>query len=105
MSSTNLNLPPNAPPSQVGAALGPLFRNLSLLLPSILVIGLIGDVLLTLGFRELSQVDDSKFSRKPKFQESICMEQEGKQRMFSALCSVRFRVYSRFSPRATNNTC
>jgi hypothetical protein len=62
MSSTNLNLPPNAPPSQVGAALGPLFRNLSLLLPSILVIGLIGDVLLTLGFRELSQVDDSKFS-------------------------------------------
>jgi len=66
-SSTMLNVPPNAPPSEVGAALGPLFHNLSLLVPSILVIGLIGDVLLTLGFRDLSKVDDSKFSLPWKF--------------------------------------
>jgi len=60
-SATNLNLPANATPAQVGAALGPFFQNFSLLVPSILVIGLAGNVLLTMGFRDLAKVDNSKF--------------------------------------------
>jgi hypothetical protein len=67
VSSTNLNLPPNATSSQVGATLGPIFQNLSLLIPSIIVIGLTGDVLLTMGFRDLTKVDNSKFSLPWKF--------------------------------------
>jgi hypothetical protein len=67
ISATTLNLPPNATSSQVGAALGPIFRNLSLLVPSIMVIGLAGDVLLTMGFRDLTKVDNSKFSLPWKF--------------------------------------
>ena len=67
VSATNLNLPPNPTPAQVGAALGPLFQNFSLLIPSILVIGLAGDALLTMGFRDLAKVDNSKFSLPWKF--------------------------------------
>jgi len=67
VSATNLNLPQNPTPAQVGAALGPLFQNFSLLLPSILAIGLVGDVLLTMGFRDLTKVDKSKFSLPWKF--------------------------------------
>ena len=67
VSATNLNLPPNPTPAQVGAALGPLFQNFSLLIPSILAIGLAGDVLLTMGFRDLTKVDNSKFSLPWKF--------------------------------------
>ncbi len=66
-SATNLNLPANATPAQVGAALGPFFQNFSLLVPSILVIGLAGNVLLTMGFRDLAKVDNSKFSLPWKF--------------------------------------
>src|SRR5256886_1192537 len=67
VSATNLNLPANPTPAQVGAALGPLFQNFSLLIPSILVIGLAGDVLLTMGFRDLAKVEKPKFSLPWKF--------------------------------------
>ena len=67
VSATNLNLPANPTPAQVGAALGPLFQNFSLLIPSILLIGLAGDVLLTIGFRDLAKVEKSKFSLPWKF--------------------------------------
>src|SRR3989442_9953189 len=44
-----------------------LFQNFSLLIPSILLIGLAGDVLLTIGFRDLAKVDKPKFSLPWKF--------------------------------------
>jgi hypothetical protein len=67
VTASNLNLPANATPAQAAAALGPIFQNFSLLLPSILVILLIGDVLLMMGFRDLAKVDNSKFSLPWKF--------------------------------------
>jgi hypothetical protein len=62
VSATNLNIPANATSSQVGAALGPIFQNFSLLMPSIVLVGLIGDLLLIMGLRDLTKVDNSKFS-------------------------------------------
>ena len=67
VSAANLNLPPNPTPAQVGAALGPVFQNLSLLLPAILAIALVGDALLTMALRDLAKVDNSKFSLPWKF--------------------------------------
>lgn len=66
-SAMNLNNPANATPSQLGAAFGPMFQNFSLLLPAIMAIGLAGDVVLAMGFRDLTKVDNSKFSLPWKF--------------------------------------
>jgi hypothetical protein len=56
------NLPQNATQAQVSAALGPLFQNFSLLIPADIIIGLVGAVVLTMALRDLSKVDNPKFS-------------------------------------------
>src|SRR5713226_10557235 len=56
------NLPPNATQAQVRAALGPFFQNFSLLIPIDIAVGLAAAVVLTMGLRDMSKVDRSKFS-------------------------------------------
>ena len=56
------NLPPNATQAQVSAALGPFFQNFSLLIPIDIALGLVAAVVLTMGLRDMSKVDGSKFS-------------------------------------------
>jgi uncharacterized protein DUF973 len=58
MSARSLNLPPNATSAQVSAALGPVFQNFSLLIPSIIAIALVGNIALMMGFRDLAKVDN-----------------------------------------------
>jgi hypothetical protein len=55
-------LPQNATQAQVSAALGPFFQNFSLLIPVDIAVGLVAAVVLTLGLRDMSKVDRSKFS-------------------------------------------
>ena len=61
-STTSLNLPSNPTPADVSAALGPVFQELSLVVPVVFLMGLIGVVTLTLGFRDLGKVDRQRFS-------------------------------------------
>jgi hypothetical protein len=61
-SSAIFNLPTNATASQVSAALGPMFQNITILVPAIAGIQLVGIVMLTTGFREFRRIDPSKFS-------------------------------------------
>jgi hypothetical protein len=56
------NLPQNATQAQVSAALGPFFQNFSLLIPVDIAVGLVAAVVLTMGLRDMSKVDRSKFS-------------------------------------------
>lgn len=53
----NLNLPPNPTPAQVNTALGPLFQNMSLIIPVFALISLAALVVLTMGFRDLKEID------------------------------------------------
>jgi hypothetical protein len=55
-------LPQNATREQVSAALSPFFQNFSLLIPIDIAVGLVGAVVLTMGLRDMSKVDRSKFS-------------------------------------------
>ncbi|MDA4119253.1 MAG: DUF973 family protein [Thaumarchaeota archaeon] len=55
-------LPQNATQAQVSAALSPFFQNFSLLIPVYIAVGLVAAFVLTLGFRDMSKVDRSKFS-------------------------------------------
>ncbi|HEV2138401.1 MAG TPA: DUF973 family protein [Nitrososphaerales archaeon] len=56
------NLPQNATQAQVSAALGPFFQNFSLLIPIDIAVGLVAAVVLTMGLRDMSRVDGSRFS-------------------------------------------
>lgn len=60
--SSSLNLPPNATPAQVSAALGPLFQELSLFFPVSLALGLVSIFVLIIGFREFQRIDQPRFS-------------------------------------------
>ena len=55
-------LPRNATQAQVSAALGPFFQNFSLLVPVDIGVGLVAAIVLTMGLRDMSSVDRSKFS-------------------------------------------
>jgi hypothetical protein len=61
-STANLNLPQNPTPQQVSTALGPLFQSFAYLIPALILIGIVGTVMLMLGFRDLAKVDGSRFS-------------------------------------------
>jgi hypothetical protein len=54
---TGLNLGPNPTPSQVSAALGPLFRNLLVLVPLVALVQIASVVILFMGFRNLKRAD------------------------------------------------
>jgi hypothetical protein len=66
-SSGIYNLPANSTPSQVSAALTPLFQDLSFLAPFGIALGLVGAIFLALGLRSLGRVDASQFSLPWKF--------------------------------------
>lgn len=55
-------LPANPTPSQVSAAMGPVFQDVVYIIPISLGITVIGLVVLFLGFRDLAKVDSPKFS-------------------------------------------
>jgi hypothetical protein len=56
------NLPPNPSPAQVGAALGPLFQGLSLLVPIVAIVQIVAVVVLAMGMRQFRTVDRERFS-------------------------------------------
>src|SRR5690349_19219274 len=55
-------LPQNANQAQISAALGPFFQNFSLLVPVDIGVGLVAAIVLTMGLRDMSKVDGSRFS-------------------------------------------
>ncbi len=61
-SLSSLNLPPNPTPSEVGAAMGPLFQSLTSVLSLTFAMELLATFVLTLGLRDLCRVDGPTFS-------------------------------------------
>lgn len=57
-----LGLGTNSTPAEVSAALGPIFRDVMLLIPVTVIVELAALVVLTLAFRDLSKVDRGRFS-------------------------------------------
>jgi hypothetical protein len=55
------SLPTNPTPSQVANALGPIFQDITYIIPIAVGIELVGLVVLTMGFRGLAKVDKARF--------------------------------------------
>ena len=61
-SVSGLGLGSNPTPAEVSAALGPLFRDMTFIVPLTLGVGLVGLAFLTSAFRDLAKVDGGRFS-------------------------------------------